>query len=510
MRELKELALMADPSELKLTARNLLFFEGDTLLNRFFEGIVEDVFDSDEEALKVLYPGEVSTGNYRKLKFTLKKRLKEAILLFDEKNRTSTSYQKAYYQCYKEWAMVKILLGQNARNAAVEIAQGILKKAEKFEFTELSVDVCSVLRLHYGARLGDKAKFDTYNKRFKKYRELYFLEEDAQEAYVDLIMNYVNDRSPKTDQYKRAKQALEHLDDLGIEGDTHQYRLYRYLIELMAATTIYDYKAALDICEKGITYFSAKPYETQLPLQIFYYQELVCHVQLGQFEAGQEVAQKCLKIMQEGSFNWFKYQELYLILALYTEKYEEAGKIYWNTTKHTRFQFLPENTQKVWMIYHAYLYFLASSHRISTPRYQGLIKDAFDYDHFLEEVVTFSKDKSGLNAAILIAQNLIAIVEERYEEVIDRMEAHQQYCYRYLNSEHTKRTYLFMKMVLKIPRYGFDKAKIEEKTQKLKSELVNVPLEVANQAVELEIIPYEKLWDLILAVLSPAKQPKEI
>lgn len=499
MQELKELALMVQPLELKVAARNLLFFEGDTMLSRFFNSLVGNEFDSDVNALHYLYPEDPSTTNsYRKLKSTLKKRLKDSILLFDEKSQTTTEYQRAYYQSYKEWAMVKILLGRNARNAAVEIALGILKKAEKFEFTDLAMDVSSVLRLHYGARLGDKNKFQYYNSLFKKYRALYFLEEEAQESYIDLIINYVNNRSPKSQQHDRAILAIEALDSQEVKGDSHQYKLYRYLIELMAATTIYDYRKAMEICEDAIEYFTTKNYEARLPLQIFYYQELVCHVQLGQFEAGKYAAEKCSSFILEGSFNWFKYQELYQILAIYTEQYSEAARIYLETISHPRFEFLPDNAKEVWKIYHAYLYFLAINQKIDSPQLESKIKNSFKLGRFLNEVMIFSKDKSGLNAAILTAQIMILISEGRHEETIDRLETTQQYCYRYLQTEYTQRTYLFLKMLLKVPHLGFDREQIVQKTQKIMEQLRDVPLEVANQAVESEIIPYEKLWEMLL------------
>jgi hypothetical protein len=57
-------------------------------------------------------------------------------------------------------------------------------------------------------------------------------------------------------------------------------------------------------------------------------------------------------------------------------------------------------------------------------------------------------------------------------------------------------------MMLKIPHFGFDKEQVVQKSQKIMDQLRAVPLEVANQAVELEIIPFEKLWDYLLESLD--------
>ena len=81
MRELKELALMIDPSELRMTTNNLLAFDGDSKLASLYKGLVEGLYNSDDEAVMDLYPGNAKSGGYRKLKSTLKKRLKDAVLL---------------------------------------------------------------------------------------------------------------------------------------------------------------------------------------------------------------------------------------------------------------------------------------------------------------------------------------------------------------------------------------------------------------------------------------------
>jgi hypothetical protein len=350
--------------------------------------------------------------------------------------------------------------------------------------------------------MGDGEKFKSYNQLLKKLQKTFFLEQEVQEAYIDLVINYVNNRSPKSEQHEQAIKALENLELDKVQSESRQTLLYKYLIELMIETTIYDYQAALTICQEAIHYFENKPYQANLPLQIFYYQELVCYIQLCQFEKGKEVAEKCLSLIVEGSFNWFKYQELYFILAMHTQQYDKAVEIFELTTSHQRFQFLPENVSEIWKIYEAYLYFLQMIDKIeempsSTEGYEN-----FKLSRFLNEVMIFSKDKSGMNAAILIAQISILIGEGRYDEAIDRLETTQQYCYRYLQTEFTQRTYLFLKMLLKIPHLGFDKEQVVQKSQKILDQLTEIPLEVANQAVEIEIIPYEVLWGFLLEVLD--------
>lgn len=57
-------------------------------------------------------------------------------------------------------------------------------------------------------------------------------------------------------------------------------------------------------------------------------------------------------------------------------------------------------------------------------------------------------------------------------------------------------------MLIQIPISDFHKAGIERRTKKYLEMLKSSPLEIANQTEEIEPIPYEDLWDIILSNLD--------
>jgi hypothetical protein len=85
---------------------------------------------------------------------------------------------------------------------------------------------------------------------------------------------------------------------------------------------------------------------------------------------------------------------------------------------------------------------------------------------------------------------------------LDEVEALEQYCYRYLRGENEQRSRLFLKMFIAIPLSGFDPKVIEKRTERYLQTLSNIPLQLANQAYEIEVIPYETLWGLIMNSLK--------
>ena len=119
-----------------------------------------------------------------------------------------------------------------------------------------------------------------------------------------------------------------------------------------------------------------------------------------------------------------------------------------------------------------------------------------------------------MNIAILVIKLLLLLRERKFHRLLDEVEATEQYCYRHLRGDNTKRSYYFLKMLLQIPLGQFDAEVIPAKAERFLEKLKSYPLQVANQTYEIEIIPYEDLWEFALETLSvdleTGSRPKKI
>ena len=82
------------------------------------------------------------------------------------------------------------------------------------------------------------------------------------------------------------------------------------------------------------------------------------------------------------------------------------------------------------------------------------------------------------------------------------MDAVQKYCSRYLRREDTYRSNCFIKMLMLIPVVNFHSKAIDRRVAPLVEKLARVPLEISPQALDLEIIPYEDLWEILMGALK--------
>lgn len=503
MEALKELVYLVSKNKIK--SIKILGSEPpeDSKVASFYEHLIGDDFSSDEEAADYFYPSKEKSGksSYRNLKSRLKTRLINTLFFLDAKQPSYSDRQKAYYNCYKEWAAAKILLGRNARAACIELSHKILTHAERYEFTELCLDIYRTLRLHYGAREGDLKLFEFYKEKYNAAELLDRAENKAEELYTDLISRFVNDKSSKEISDQEATPILQQVDVLEDQFDSYKVCLYGSLIKLVIYSSKNDYHNTLRVCKNSIRVFESKEYTAKTPLQIFYYQELVCYTHLRAFAKGKAAAERCLKFLDEGTFNWFKYYELYFTLSMYTKQYQDAYQIFDVVINHKRFDFLPDNIKEMWNIYRAYLHYLVDLDKVRLKPDDNRFSK-FRLGRFLNETPIFSKDKRGMNISILIIQTLFQILQKNYSAAIDSIEAIEKYRYRYLNKKETLRSYYFIKMLLTVPMASFHKAAVIRKATPHLKKLKRSSVDLSDRTHDVEIIPFEDLWELALHSLE--------
>jgi len=501
MEILKELANIV--TKFKVRRINIITQDSSTptKIRAFYEGLINDKFENDDEAAQYFYQSSSKDGRYKKLKSNVRNRLIDTIFFIDVKQPSYNEQQKAYYMCYKEWAAAKVLFGKTARKAAIYLCLRILPKAIKYEFTELVTDIAKTLRLHYGVRERDIKKYLYYDEVCNKNEEIIRAENLAEKLYTELIVKYVNNLSLKAQTPEIALEFSKQLEAPMKLHDSYKLHLYGNYIVITATMSTNNYVETVKVCERAINFFEKKEYQPRLPIQIFLHQQLVCYTQLRLFEEGKRVAQKSLDFLEVGSFNWFKHQELFLILSFHSKNYQEVYRNYIATTTQKRFKYLSSSILEMWKIYEAYIQYLIAIGEIDVSAEEKTFKK-FRLNKFLNEVPQFSKDKRGSNIPILIIQILFLIIQKKYDTAIDRIEAIEKYCFRYLQKNSTFRSNCFLKMLLQIPISGFHRNGTVRRADKYIKRLKTVPLEIANQTHEVEIIPYENLWELALNSLD--------
>ena len=468
-----------------------------------YNGIKTGQIKSDKEAMVLLFDSSAHPSSYYKIKSKLKNNLVNSLFNLSYNSSQFTDFQKAYYGCYKNWAVVRILFGRSAKKSAVQLAKTTLARAIKFEFTELVVNLTRVLRLHYATTEGSLKKFTYYNKLLLKHSDILLAELRAEQYYEELLIEFVKSKANKKKLGKKVKAYVKELEQYSNHIESYNFLFFYYTLSVLQYEIINNHKFVIIECLKVIDIFRNKPYNIKSQIYGFASKAFSTYIKLGDYINAKKISEVCIKTIETGTPNWFKFHQLYYILFIHTKQFHKAVEIINLILSHPNLSFQNQDTQETWKIYQAYTYILSITNKIQDEKSQGSFVKKFKLRKFLNEVPAFSKDKKGANIHILIIQIIILLIQEKYGQIIDRILALERYSRRYLKKEsETFRSDCFINMLICIPIGNFHKLGIQRHAKKYIQKLNTVPLKKANQPSEFEIIPYEYLWLLILELCA--------
>lgn len=500
MRDLIELTNLLNTTKMKGDGMMKYVIEPNTKMERLYEGLISKQVKSDDDA-KNLFGNQENGTNVTVLKNKLKERLLDSVFLLDFKEANFSSRQKAFYECYKKWSVAMTLLTRNAKITGIDLLERLLRHSIHFEFTELTLDILRVLKLQYSVVEGNFEKYKDAKENYFRYEKIWMMESKAENYYSELMIQFTNSKSTKAEVTELAKQYYTELEGFMQECDSFKLHLFGRMIHLTIYNSANDYHETARLCEDAIAFFDKKEYDSGLPLQVFYYNLVVCYLQLREFDKGQDVIGRCEYFFTEGTFNWYKLQELFFLLAMHSGHYADACRLYEKITEMPRFSEQAHQIVEMWKIYEAYVQFLIRIGEIPADAVSEKTKK-FRVSKFLNEVNEYVKDKRGMNISVLIAQILFNIADRDYDDAIERIDAIDKYRSRHLKEDDTFRSNCFVRMLLQIPLNNFHREAVLRKSDKHHKNLLTVPLESATQMHEVEIIPYEQLWEMIIRSLE--------
>lgn len=498
MQELLALVALFQKTKFKSSGLMGIILETGSQMERLYEALSSGVVQTDDDAKKAFPEFAKDPNRLHTVKSKLKDRLNDSILLLDFKESAYSDRQKAFFECSKKWAASMILLAKNERLNGINLLEHLLRNTLKFEFTELTLDILRTLRLHYGVLEGNQKKFEEIELELDRHESIWMKERRAEGYYAELMTRYVRSKSDKYAVSSKAKEYFERVKPFMDSCDTFKVHLFGRLLELVIYDSISDYPNTARLCEDALHFFEQKDYNSGIALQVFNYNLFICYLNLREYEKCKTLADKNKELFEEGSYNWYKLQELYFLTALHTGKYTEACDIFVLAMSHPGFEKVPPAIAELWKIFEAYLHFLVAVSLLEPTEHLS----EFKLSRFLNEVPMFSKDKAGMNIPVLIVQFLFALAKGEQDKCIDRVENLAKYRTRYLDEHNALRSREFLKMLEQIPKAGFNRAELVKRTEKSLEQLRAYPLEAANQNYEIELIPYETLWGIVCACLQ--------
>ncbi len=460
----------------------------------FFEGLANDQIQSKEDAERLVFHEKISDGAFKMFTQRFKERLFDALFMLDlDVPKLSKAY-KADFKTNKLICTAKILLASGGRTTAIEIMKKALSMAEEFELNEETITLCNNLRRHYSL-VGQKKEARHFKEKHREALKRYTLEVECEEMWYELFVEYATSVSFKPAQKKKALRFLRKADKILEKEQTFQLKLHHFRIKDMVYQIGHEFENALQLGKKARKFCNDNPLLASHYIQgEWALKQLNCCLHLQDYKRGKKFAEDCKKFFPKTSTNRLIFFEYYFLLAMHTERYQEALEIYSEATSHERFKYLPKARWEKWKIFEAYLHFIMETDVSAND-------EKYNIYQMFNEVPVFSRDKKGFNIAILIVQILFYQAHDNYDMIISRAEALKMYSYRHLTAL-TPRSRLLIFMILQMESKSFHYENTLKATQKAYNKLCKHQHNYVGRIENMEVVPYEKLWDWIMEKLK--------
>ena len=468
----------------------------DSQMGKIYHAVASGKAHTDSDILS-LFPEISGETNLMTLKSRLKNRLCDMVFLLDFREEKNPDRQTAFVECTKKWSSAMILISKNVRAVGIKQLENLLRHAQEFEFTELSMNIIRTLQLYFSTANIDSKKFEKLDQLYQEMEETWTAERMAEKLYGELMMNHVNVRSDKHASSEKAAEYFQRLEPYMQRFQSFKVQFFGRLIETLIYDGRNDYHGMEKVCVDAIEFFETKKYKSDMVQQAFYYNIITCCLYTRQFEKVKNYALQIETLLEINSFNWFRIQEIMLINAFHSEQYDTAFDLLMKVQANPYLPSQPPQIIEIWKIFEAYVYYLVTVGKITVSESE-LPAHRFKISRFVNEVPLLSKDKGGMNVSVLIIQFLFFVAQRKMEECENRVDAMHKYCSRYLSDTNSLRSQYFIKMLLQIPQSDFKPRQIQLKTEKYYNQLLNTPWHAVNQHREVEVIPYESLWMIVM------------
>ncbi len=458
--------------------------------NIFFRYIKKGLVNTDDEVSDLLYGTKSEDDRYRMLKSRLKQKLLNHVFFLDFTDNNQKASNQYEQECIQQLHQAKMLLFSGENKIARSLVLKALTTAERCEFTKHQISCLEELVLIYSEN-HQPHLFDDVVKKLRKARVLYAKEEEAREQFYYIRMMVVKSVNSRKKNLGNTEQSILQLEKLWRETKSFNVFAYLYRLELLYKELTGEFKEIIPALKEieadkyngiALNKYRLNKKQVMLPMARAYFRS-------WEFEQCIDYIENNAANFNESLSEWFALYETYFLSTVYQKKYNDALEIIDRVFNNKAFAQQTDEDRDRWKLYNLYLLLVHSSSFLSA-----------NYSKVIEGVPEYHKDKEGINVATIILQFIYYLEQRNMVELIERRDELKQYMANHFKESFSYRSRTMYKLLNIVVESELDLKKIQFKSRYLLKKL-NQNKIVGTAYVELEIVPYEHLWELMLKLL---------
>ncbi len=466
-----------------------------SLYNILYSG---QTFNNTEAAIQIYGKNEVKL--FSSLKAKMKDILVKVISIQNVSNTRENIRYNRVLNSMRQNLAARIVLYKGSRNLAIDLLEDGMKSSASDYISYNVLDQLRLLTIHYGATHYNKYKLNKYFDQENHYVKLLEYESKAIHFYIDLKKLQLHSFADigNADKEKAKIYSLE-LSQINLSSRT--FNFYKFQVFAKRFEFERNFEELLNLCAKAEFEFSTIQLYSVSSLMAIKQIRLWTLIQLGRFNECINIGIPELINNEIGATNWYSYLHYCLKAYLYNEDYEKAISLISYCINHNIFRKLNSDLKEVANLNLGYIHLIVDSGLAGDPKELHKSLPEFKLGKFLNTTPVFSKDKRGINVSILLMHIAFLLQRKDYNAIIDRIDSLNQYAYRYLRKDDSFRSNCMIKMVIQMTKADFNPIRTERYTADLRKQLGSVTLAGSGENIEVEIIPFEVLWDIMVKAL---------
>lgn len=498
MKKLIEIAkIVTKKKVIKLEVLDEYVLKKQSKINEFFEGITGNKFKNDRDAALLLYNSTPQDPKYRKLKSRFRQRLLNTIFLIEPNQPATGDYDRAYFNCQKEWAQIKILMSNDATLIAESLTKHLFNTSKKFKFTEIILNCIRDLKAH-AVRKMDQKEFNNLVSLEKIYTELFEHENKALELSQKAKLLSGNQQRISDQLLLELDEICQQLLELSQKFDSPV--IYRELFN--AWITRYemeaDFNSVVEVCIQAEQYLlNNKKFFPKKAKYFYYVKKITAFLHLQDYSRGKKHTESCITDLPTDAREWLDFMEIYLLLAIHSRNYIQAFAIFNNIISNNYFKRIDSEEKEKWKLLNAYMYYILEIKNLDRILIKQVKQNNFKLETYLDQNTKFPKHLRTIEILKKILQALFFIQQRKFNKAGDTINKLNYDANHRLGKESFFRSIQFIKLlsILKKADFNVEGLRLSEKYY---SRLVERPFYYRSFQNGLEIIPYETLWEMIL------------
>ncbi|WP_347158611.1 hypothetical protein [Pontibacter chitinilyticus] len=493
---MEELKVLAGLVIHRLSNKVVLLQEGEqsTKEGLFVKALLSNNNFNDSDVSLKLYGSNPNDPKYKMLKYRLKNKLYNNLFFIDyNKIKFKIIYQKEQ-ECIQLLHHANLLFRQDELSLATSLAKKILNVSQQYEFTNISISALEILlRCYFDS--GNLKLYQSIDKKLRRLIEIKSYEAQAVSLYGLLRLQFKKSVKMRKNYMDILTDSLHKLEKLWNTAHTFETFNSYYKAYMMYYEMIGDFNGIIKL-----TVLSEKWLEenkiNRLRFEANYNKFILvyAHLRAKKYAEGLYYAQQYLEVFMSNTFNRFAYNENYFLLTIHSKNYLLAESILSKILNDSGFEKLNQASKERWKLYSAYFGVVYPGNS-----FQSTIN--VNTNPYLLSLPEYSKDKQGFNVAILILQFIHFLRKHDVEALLYRIESLKKYINTHLKDTFSLRSKTFLKLLILTVTEDFDVEACKTKGEKLYQKLIDTPAP-GDAFAEIEIVPYEHLWELILNIIK--------